>query len=261
MKLLTLNCHSWQEENQMEKIKWIAEAILENEYDCIALQEVSQSIDAKGVKGQLKEDNFAFMILQQLKKMGGPTYHCYWDMSHLAYDTYEEGVAILSKHPIEKARSFYVSRSNSIHQWKSRKIVEAKVRIKNEELLFYSCHLGWWTDVEEPFQDQVDQLLSRINKDKWVFLMGDFNNDANSRNEGYDYLVKSGLYDTYELAKEKDCGITVKGKIAGWNDNHHDLRIDFIFTNRKIPVQTSAVVFNGENRPVVSDHFGVEVEI
>ncbi|MGL4452748.1 MAG: endonuclease/exonuclease/phosphatase family protein, partial [Sarcina sp.] len=27
MKLLTLNCHSWQEENQIEKIKILAKAI------------------------------------------------------------------------------------------------------------------------------------------------------------------------------------------------------------------------------------------
>ena len=42
MKLLTLNCHSWQEENQIEKIKYLAKIIKEKQYDVIALQEVSQ---------------------------------------------------------------------------------------------------------------------------------------------------------------------------------------------------------------------------
>ena len=27
MKLLTLNCHSWQEDNQLEKIKYLAKVI------------------------------------------------------------------------------------------------------------------------------------------------------------------------------------------------------------------------------------------
>lgn len=47
MKLLTLNCHSWQEDNQIEKIKYLAKVIQEEEYDVIALQEVSQSIGLK----------------------------------------------------------------------------------------------------------------------------------------------------------------------------------------------------------------------
>lgn len=45
MKLLTLNCHSWQEENQMEKIRTLALAIKEQSYDVIALQEVSQRVE------------------------------------------------------------------------------------------------------------------------------------------------------------------------------------------------------------------------
>ncbi|MDZ5034803.1 endonuclease, partial [Clostridium perfringens] len=44
MRLLTLNCHSWMEEDQVEKIKYLAKIIKENQYDVIALQEVSQSI-------------------------------------------------------------------------------------------------------------------------------------------------------------------------------------------------------------------------
>ena len=31
MKLLTLNCHSWMEENQLEKIKYLAEIINEKQ--------------------------------------------------------------------------------------------------------------------------------------------------------------------------------------------------------------------------------------
>ncbi|MGL5616082.1 MAG: endonuclease/exonuclease/phosphatase family protein, partial [Sarcina sp.] len=46
MKLLSLNCHSWQEENQIEKIRTIAKDIKKNQYDFIALQEVSQSINS-----------------------------------------------------------------------------------------------------------------------------------------------------------------------------------------------------------------------
>ena len=60
MKLLTLNCHSWMEENQLEKIKYLAEIINEKQYDVISFQEVSQSIEKSVVSGDIKEDNFIY---------------------------------------------------------------------------------------------------------------------------------------------------------------------------------------------------------
>lgn len=50
MKLLTLNCHSWHEENQLNKICYLAETIKEMMYDVIALQEVSQLLCSQQVK-------------------------------------------------------------------------------------------------------------------------------------------------------------------------------------------------------------------
>ena len=88
--------------------------------------------------------------------------------------------------------------------------------------------------------------------------MGDFNNNANIRNEGYDYICKS-LIDTYNLAIEKDEGTTVKGKIAGWDKNKEDLRLDLILTNKELKVIKSNVIFNDTNKNIVSDHYGVEV--
>lgn len=41
MNLLTLNRHSWHEENQHDKIRHCAETIKEKDYDVIALQEVN----------------------------------------------------------------------------------------------------------------------------------------------------------------------------------------------------------------------------
>lgn len=46
--------------------------------------------------------------------------------------------------------------------------------------------------------------------------MGDFNNNALIRNEGYYYLISKGLIDTYCNAKIKDSGIIIRGEIAGW---------------------------------------------
>lgn len=260
MKLLTLNCHSWIETEQEEKIKIIVQTILEKQYDVVALQEVNQSIEKKAVYGKIKEDNFALVIINALNEQGPAEYRMTWDFSHIGYGIYEEGSSIITKHPIVETRSFFASSTMDSNNAKSRNIVGATVNINGELIDFYSCHTGWWRDEEEPFIGQADRLLSSINKDRLAFYMGDFNNNAFIRDEGYDYLINNGLFDIYTLAADKDSGITVQGKIDGWDLNKHDLRIDLILANREVKVKTSKVIFNGENKPVVSDHFGVEAE-
>ncbi len=263
MNLLTLNCHSWQEENQLMKIKYLAQTIVENSYDVIALQEVSQAADEECVSGKIKKNNYAFVLLEELKKLGITEYTLVWDLSHyITNGTYEEGVAILTKHPIMEEHSFFVSESKDVkNNWKTRRIVGGTINYNNKPLSFYSCHMGWWHDEQEPFKNQVDTLLQLVNRDQSFFLMGDFNNDAALEGEGYEYLIRNGLFDTYHLADDKDEGITVKGKISGWSDNKQDLRIDLIVTNRPVKVDYSKVIFNSRNKNVVSDHFGVEVKL
>lgn len=261
MKLLTLNCHSWQEENQLEKIEHLAKVIQERNYDVIALQEVSQSIEAEHAHHNMKRDNYGLVLLDELAKLGVTGYSIVWDFAHIGYDVYEEGLAILTKHPIVKQDSFFISNSTDTTYWKTRKIVSVTVSYEGKEVTCYSCHLGWWNDEENPFSFQVEQLMNHVNAEELSFFLGDFNNNAHIRDEGYDYLRSKGLYDTYELAEEKDAGTTVKGKIAGWDENQEELRIDLILSNQAVKVVSSQVIFNGVNKKVISDHFGVEVQI
>ena len=68
------------------------------------------------------------------------------------------------------------------------------------------------------------------------------------------------MYDTYELAIEKDEGTTVQGEIAGWDENKHNLRIDLILCNRSEKVRSSKVIL--WYKPKCNfDHFGVEVQV
>ncbi len=260
MKLLTLNCHSWQEDNQLDKIKYLAKIIKEKQYDVIALQEISQHKDSKIKYDNIREDNYMEVLVTELNKLNECNYNFVWDFSHIGYDVYEEGLAILTKHPIVNFRSFYVSNDKTISNYKSRKIVNATININNKEIDFYSCHLGWWHDETEPFKDQADELIKHIDNDKLNFIMGDFNNNAFVKDEGYDYLLKNNLIDTYMISNIKDSGVTAIGKIDGWKSNSEDKRLDLILTNKNISVNESKVVFNTE-KTIVSDHFGVEVNL
>lgn len=261
MKLLTLNCHSWMEEYQEEKIKMIANTIKEKNYDVIALQEVNQSINENIAYNNIKQDNFALVLLEELKNLGCYEYIMLWDFSHIGYEKYEEGVSIITKHEIVEEGAFFISNSKDREFWKTRKVVGASIKINNEIIDFYSCHLGWWQDEDEPFREQVDKLLNNMKKDRLTFFMGDFNNNAFIRDEGYDYLIQKGIKDTFTLSKEKDCGVTVNDKIDGWDLNKNDLRLDLILVNKDVDVKYSKVIFNDKNGSVVSDHYGVEIDI
>ncbi|ENK1242087.1 endonuclease/exonuclease/phosphatase family protein [Clostridium sp. FAM 1755] len=261
MKVLTLNCHSWQEEKQIEKMKYLAQIIYENNYDVIALQEVSQSINNKILFDNIKEDNFAFVLIKELEKLGANKFNLIWDFAHIGYDKYEEGLAILTKHPIKEKKSFYISRSEDKNFWKTRKIVKCKINYNNNEICFYSCHLGWWNDEEEDFKLQVNKLVQHIKEDETCIVMGDFNNDAFLRHEGYDYIIDKNLKDIYDLSNSKDNGVTVIGNIDGWENNKKDMRLDLILSNKNLNVKYCNVIFNGINKEIISDHFGVEAEI
>lgn len=269
MKILTLNTHSWMEDNPLEKLEALSENIAQQKFDVIALQEVNQTMAKAPVSRKdlrryveteatvrIKSDNFAFLLVQSLRAKG-LDYYWTWVPSHIGYDTFDEGLALLSRKPIDDTRSFFASKSKDFYEIKARKVLG----IQTGGEWFFSLHLGWWLDEEEPFHEQWARCEAVFSGLKGrVFLCGDFNNAAHIEGEGYD-LVAQNWYDTYDLAEAKDEGCTIDENIDGWSDNSSGLRIDYIFCNQPVPVQSSKVVFDGETGPIVSDHFGVTVEL
>lgn len=269
MKLLTLNTHSWLEEQPYDKLDTLIKTILENRFDIIALQEVNQSIDASlldlsgsndyqsaNITVQIKQDNFAFQLQQKLKQMG-LRYYWTWQPSHIGYDIYDEGLAFLSLQPIQQVETFRASKSIAYDNHKTRFIVGIQV----DNRWYFNLHLGWWNDDEDTFKEQwaVCRTFFKTLSGS-IYLMGDFNSPSQLSGEGYD-LVSKEWFDTFLLANKRDTGQTVENKIDGWSDNKEKLRLDFIFTNKTIAVKKSEVLFNGINYPVISDHYGVSIEL
>ena len=273
MKLLTLNTHAWIEENQLEKIEQLARFINEHQFDIIALQEVNQSIQEEALPDSelayfyaadgnavIKADNYAYVLRQHLHS----EYYWTYIPVHIGYSKYDEGLAVLSKTPIKNAFSAYVSETEDYGNYRTRKILGIQTTVSGEDTWFINGHYGWWHDEDEPFEPQWNRSLAVMEKhvgSQCAFAVGDFNNAAHIEGEGYSYVKQSGWFDCYELAARKDDGHTVVKAIAGWEENKQHLRIDYVFANRKLPVRLSNVVLNGTTGPVVSDHFGVMVEI
>ena len=140
------------------------------------------------------------------------------------------------------------------------------IRLEGISDWFYSVHLGWWDDEQEPFRQQwtvLERKLAQKKKHGPVWFLGDFNAPAEIRGEGYDYVTASGWHDTYLLADQKEGCATVRGIIDGWHTKPNTmdgLRIDQIWCNKPQSITHSQVVFDGINGPIISDHFGLMVE-
>ncbi len=261
MKLLTINVHAWLEEKQDEKLDILAKTIAEKAYDVIALQEVNQLITADFVTKDLKADNYGLILLEKLRALGQVDYSYHWSHSHIGYDKYEEGIAFLTKLPVYEVDPFYCSQNQSIDSILSRKIMGLTVFYQDQLIDLYSCHINLPGSEEEDQLDNIRTIVERTGNRRFKILMGDFNTDAISDREAYEAIKSLGLYDSYDLANEKDGGITAQKAIDGWAGHSKEKRLDYIFFNQKVPVLSSRVIFNGQNRAVISDHFGVEVII
>ena len=271
MRLLTLNTHSHVEEDYREKLEAFVQAVSEEEPDVIALQEVNQTIAETPVKAAqgyipcaqgitIRQDNHAYHAAELLKHRG-IRYFWTWLPLKVGYDKYDEGIALMSRSPILETKIVRTSRIDDYSNWKTRKILGIRTEAVPDEW-FFSVHYGWWDDPEEPFQGQWQRTQAEMQKYPHVWLMGDFNSPAEVRGEGYDLIRHTGWHDSYLLAKEKDHGITVGKVIDGWKDkttSTDGMRIDQIWCSEKRKIISSEVIFNGKNRSIVSDHYGVIV--
>lgn len=255
LKVLILNLHCYQEENQDEKFTLIADVINELDIDIICFQEVAEYWrDGEGDW----ESNSAKLINDRLKKR----FNLHTDWSHLGFDKYKEGVAILSKYPLSNHQSMYVSDSHDIYSIHSRKVVMAKVHVPFLGAVnVFSAHLSW---LEDGFEQQFNRLnewaeANLIDNVKASLLCGDFNITAGS--SGYELVVDSNKYDDQFLAANKR---GIFDKIFRVNDAHwqdllaDDYRIDYIFMSKasELEVTSAEVIFTDQDYGRVSDHCG-----
>lgn len=283
MKLLTLNTHSLEEPGYVEKTEKFIEMLAAEQPDIVALQEVNQSqseaelpdvmLDGytrcSGFELPVRQDNHAGYVVKELRKRG-IYYNWTWISAKTGYGKYDEGMALLSKKPIKRVKQFLTSKTDDYENWKTRRILG--IQPEGSRDWFFTVHMGWWNDEEEPFADQWKCIQETLKDQEYregnIWLMGDFNSQDDVRGEGYDLVLKNGWKDTYMLAEEKDDGITVAEEIDGWREEDgrsgsakNEKRLDYIFCNAQADVRTFQVICNGKNAPVVSDHYGVVITV
>ena len=254
LKVLVLNLHCYQEEQQDRKFSKIAKAINELDADVVCLQEVAEHWNHG--HGDWPS-NSAHIIQQRLKR----DFHLYSDWSHLGFDKYREGVAILSRFPLLHRQSRYVSENCDIYSIHSRKVVMAQIHAPYiGPINIFSAHLSWWEDgFQQQFQDLSHWADSLADSAVATLLCGDFNITAGTT--GYQLVVNSQKYDDQYLAANAQ---GLFDKIFRVNDPHwrdypaDDYRIDYIFMNRDggLRVTSARTLFTESDYGRVSDHCG-----
>ena len=255
LKVLILNLHCYQEDNQDYKFSQIAKAIDELNADIVCFQEVAELWNDGA--GDWKS-NSAKIINDRL----ATPYHIHTDWSHLGFDKYREGVAILSKYPLLNQDARYVSDSHDVYSIHSRKVVTAQIKVPYiGRVNVFSVHLSWW---EDGFAEQFQRLCAWAEAKQSAhvnatLLCGDFNIAAGS--PGYHLVVDGHQYEDQYLAANSQ---GIFEKIFRVNDPHwqnylsDDYRIDYIFLNKdsELRVCSAKVLFTGQDYGRVSDHCG-----
>lgn len=258
LNVLVLNLHCRQEDNQDYKFTQISKAIEELQADVVCLQEVSENWnDAKGDW----PSNSARIINERLKQ----PYHVHADWSHLGFDRYREGLAILSRYPFEQYDSRFLSHCRDPYKISTRKGVMGKVKVPYfGAIRFYSVHTSWWADgFEHQFYKLHEWEANHADQDvKGTLICGDFNTEAGSI--GYERILDTQHYDDEFLAvtSPQVFNKVFRQRERNWQQHlQHDGRIDYVFRTRNSQLRATSArfLFNAREYGRVSDHEGLFV--
>ena len=260
LKILTLNLHCYQEENQDAKFSQIAKAIDDLDIDVVCLQEVGEQW---GNGNGDWDSNAAKIIRDRLRQH----YHLQTDWSHIGFDRYREGIAVLSRYDFLMTDAGYVSSSQDVHSIDSRKVVMVQLHVPYMGVVnVFSAHLSWPSG---GFFEQFDRLRAWANRKHGkhvaaTFLCGDFNIKTGS--EGYQAVVRTREFeDQYLAASSPNAFEKIFRRQSSDIDRHlaKDGRIDFVFMQKHSSLQAVAareLFTNRDNYGRVSDHIGYCVE-
>ncbi|MFP4114336.1 MAG: endonuclease/exonuclease/phosphatase family protein [Spirochaetota bacterium] len=276
--VLTLNLHTWQEDDQLDKFDRIVRYVAEENITSLCLQACAQRRDAPLIHGSdsIRTDNAATIIRSKLQEQG-LKYEMVWDFSHRSFGEYDEGSAILTQLPILGGCSRFVSAGDDPESVQSRMVVMTRLAVApNSVIDLYSVHLS---PPEHGLSDQIDSLLGFVEETpqilesmkpppprrrgaprkrvvpeepvvstRLVCLAGDLNaepDDVAKTFASRNYLEASSS----ARNGDSSTGTFIDGR---W--------IDYVFIRPALRPQNARVVFSSEDAPRVSDHHAVAVE-
>jgi maltose 6'-phosphate phosphatase len=271
--ILTINLHTYQEARQNEKLNMIADVIGKMNVDFICFQECAQNKYSAITGGIIREDNMALVISQRIREKYQVTYDFAWNWSHYGWEVWEEGVAVLSRHPVIQSEDRYVSTNTGTGSITSRKVIYASCQAPGGLFNIFSAHTHWRTSLTDEEQNrQVENIKLMVSEketitpDAFSIVCGDFNGNPTSDypwSEGYNTMMRPSGYSDSFLEVHPDANQTPAQSIYNTVGGSLPGRIDYIFVkkNPRIRVADSQIIFTNEVVGTVSDHFGVLTKI
>ena len=254
LRVLTLNLHTWQEERQQEKFRTIADAIRELEIDIACFQEVGELWN----DGRGDPATHAGRIIRGHL---GEGWHLFSDWSHVGFDRYREGVAILSRFPFKETGAAWLSSERSPWSIHARKAVRARILLPGDTLDVVSTHFSW---PENGFFDQFRTMETWLDARAdlptlGTLVCGDFNVEVSSpafarlarETPWREQFMKATAPETFRAVFEE-----------GRPPPPGDSRIDYLWLSpgNALVATAGAKLFTPERYGPVSDHPGYAVE-
>lgn len=270
LSVLTLNLHTYQQHPQHcpfdtmhrheHEVHIIAEAIAHLDIDVVCFQEVGEYMhDPIAEAYGQSPSNMAYRIMNKLRSWGR-YYHIHQDWSHIGFDRWREGTAILSRYPMYHNHSAFVSHDQCKDNYMSRNVTMSGIDVPWFGLVHISnVHLSW---LHHGFHEEYERLKTLIcSRMHFGFradlLVGDFNAPAGEN--AYQHIVGNQEYvdQFFQMHPQRFYEPSFRGHIDGWK-NSPPKRIDYIFKRQDSAMNIYAldVIFNDYFYPVVSDHFG-----
>ncbi len=241
MRIVTFNINSKPDLDAEEKYQKIAQYIVDKQINVVCLQEVNQLYRGDYT---LNLTNIIYQIMANLPD----EYQFVWTPTHIAYDNYLEGIAIITNQCYSHINSKFISQSNDYSFWKTRKALT----IKLESGLAICCtHTGWVTDEQEPFEFQFTNIMASLGAQKFI-IGADLNIISNSPEQ-------LQLFEHYKLYNLSNFGYSFVEAIDGWERHQSgQQKVDYIISNNNYQVKNQELLMSEE---FMSDHNGFMIEI
>jgi len=156
--------------NWQVRLYFTVQYLQELDPDLVLLQEVNETLDGGG------EDNQALTIAEELSEYFGTEYHVYFRQTHVAWEQFDEGIAILSRYPVLEEGA-----SSLVQGVFPRKVVWNHVETPAGLLSIYCTHLSYLPEHDGIRLQQVQQIRDYMAEreglypSSGVLLGGDFN--------------------------------------------------------------------------------------
>lgn len=244
MRLLTINLHCRQETAWRENLRILADFIKEQQVDVVLLQECAQPLETL----ELSSDNDVSQLKSLLENQG-LSFDVGWTLNHIGFQSFYEGLGLLSRLPILETEEILISQSSDITDWQTRKAQIITLDIHGKVLNLCHLHLG----LEGNALSELLRLKNLVELKDFI-IAGDFNIPDSSPT--YREMRKIlNLPDVYEeLVGSSDP--TFFHGADGW-EGIEGQRIDYVFGHRAVRIER---VFLGTDAPRISDHAGLMVD-